>query len=192
MAERQIIVPACFPDGFKPTRYSFETPHRDQCDVPPTIREVGIDRVLNRKVLGASCHLGTYGMGGAGLTGFGLEPKDDFPEETLVLCIWGSNNWLHWDNKYISDSMTHGQEWDKDTDKQHGHSKFEKEVTDTILTSFELGDGHARLTFDDHVLEFRESNDRQPHGNGSKRAWRSEDDSLWDAWFVARSANLLV
>ncbi len=188
---RQIIVPACFPNGFTPTQVSWEVPFRDQCDVPPTIREVGIDRVLNRKVAGASVYLGTYGMGGAGLTGFGLEPKDDFPEDTLVLCIWGSDSWLHWDGKIIDDNKTFKSEVNNNT--QHGSKNFLKEVIGTVLTSFDLHDNHCRLEFDDHVLEFQETPDNRPIkcGNKEQRIWDTKD-SLWDAWFVTRSAALLV
>ena len=153
MSDRQIVTPYCFSKGWQPDEDfpAWATPSKEECTTPPTIREVGIERVLNRRVTAASCHLGTYGMGGAGLVGVGL---DGDSEEFLVLCVWGAASWLHWDGKIIDDNNTFGKNWGKPSATQQGHKKFEEEIAGTTLLAFELEDTHCQLVFDSHTLAF--------------------------------------
>ncbi|MCP4360821.1 MAG: hypothetical protein GY796_22670 [Chloroflexi bacterium] len=56
--------------------------------IPQTLVDVGIERLIGRKVDGFSSSLGTYGMGGHGFWGMRLEPgKDAGFGEYLVLPI---------------------------------------------------------------------------------------------------------
>lgn len=190
--DTKIVVPRCFPQGWLPPEDApgWAVPSASECEIPPTIRQVGIERVLNRKVVAASCHLGTYGMGGAGLVGMQLEGD---PEEFLVLCLWGAACWLHWDDKIIDDNETFGKDWGTETETQRGHKKFESEITGTILSAFYLADDYCRLKFGSHSLEIKKDPETRPlstrrEGN---HVWDSEE-SLKDAWFLTPTWQLLV
>jgi hypothetical protein len=73
----QIISCWMFPENFQPG-YSCDTLHQKDCEAPPTLRKLGLDRVIGRKVEWASCHIGTYGMGGSGFLGLKLEKTDKY------------------------------------------------------------------------------------------------------------------
>jgi hypothetical protein len=75
---------------------------------PPTFREVGVDRLLNRRVLDWSSK-GTYGMGGPGFFGILLEGNTFYPKEWLILSLWGSASWLLLDGKELRLQVSDGK-----------------------------------------------------------------------------------
>jgi hypothetical protein len=56
---------------------------------PAYLRPVTIADLIGRSVVEVSFYLGSYGMGGVGYTGWGLDN-----DEWLVLCIHASDNWI--------------------------------------------------------------------------------------------------
>lgn len=73
--------------------------------IPLLIKSGGVKRVIGRKIIEVSPILGTYGMGGPGFFGFNLEKNKRYPEEWLVLTIWGADNWLLLDDKWLSNDF---------------------------------------------------------------------------------------
>jgi len=69
---------------------------------PKTLREVGINRIIGRKITRWTPDLGSYGMGGCGLFGVRLSKTPEFPEEWLILMLWGAPDWLLVDGKVAS------------------------------------------------------------------------------------------
>jgi len=69
-------------------------------ETPSTLREVGIERLLNRRIIKWSSK-GSYGMGGPGFFGILLESKKPYQKEWLVLPLWGSAGWLLLDGKEL-------------------------------------------------------------------------------------------
>ena len=60
---------------------------------PLTLKEVGVDRLLNRRILKWAAK-GSYGTGGTGFLGIQLNKKSPYPKEWLVLALWGSHDWV--------------------------------------------------------------------------------------------------
>ena len=60
---------------------------------PLTLLEVGVDRLLNRRIL-KWAPKGSYGTGGTGFLGILLDKNDNYPKEWLVLALWGSHDWV--------------------------------------------------------------------------------------------------
>jgi len=61
--------------------------------IPPTLKEVGIARILNRRILRREPK-GNCGNGGAGFFGIQLENNYQFPKEWLFLAYYGSYGWI--------------------------------------------------------------------------------------------------
>jgi hypothetical protein len=70
--------------------------------IPLLSKKGGVKRVVGREIFETSRYLGSYGMGGPGFFGFRLGKKGRYPEEWLVLTIWGADNWLLIDKKWLS------------------------------------------------------------------------------------------
>ena len=68
---------------------------------PVTLKETGVDRLLNRRVLTWS-HKGSYGTGGTGFFALRLAAQNDYPKEWLVLTLWDSGGWLLLDGAELS------------------------------------------------------------------------------------------
>ncbi|MFI4955454.1 MAG: hypothetical protein ACHP9Y_06030 [Gammaproteobacteria bacterium] len=58
-----------------------------------TLREAGVERLLNRRVL-TWFSKGSYGTGGTGFFALRLAAQNDYPKEWLILTLWGSADWL--------------------------------------------------------------------------------------------------
>ena len=68
---------------------------------PPRLREVGVIRVLGRRVVGWRSNYGSYGMGGPGFFGLELESHERWPAEHLVLTLWAAAEWLVLDGVWV-------------------------------------------------------------------------------------------
>lgn len=77
---------------------------------PKTLRELGSERALNRKILSWMNHDGTYGMGGPGFFSLELEKTETFPKEKLTLCLWGACEWLLLDGRWME---SHPNQYEK-------------------------------------------------------------------------------
>lgn len=76
---------------------------------PKTLREVGISRIIGRKITRWSPDVGSYGMGGCGLFGARLSETSEFPEEWLILRLWGAPDWLVVDGEIASSGVIERQ-----------------------------------------------------------------------------------
>ena len=76
---------------------------------PKTMREVGINRIIGRIITRWTPDLGSYGMGGCGLFGACLSQTPEFPEEWLILMLWGAPDWLLVDGKVASSGVIERQ-----------------------------------------------------------------------------------
>lgn len=76
---------------------------------PKTLREVGFDRIVGRKINRWSSDLGSYGMGGCGLFGAQLSRTSEFPEEWLILMLWNAPSWLLIDGEVASSGVVERQ-----------------------------------------------------------------------------------
>src|SRR5574341_64431 len=74
---------------------------KDTLAAPKTLRTAGIERILRRTILQWSDHFGSYGTGGPGFFGFKLEATQHYPEENLILTLWGAANWLLFDGRWL-------------------------------------------------------------------------------------------
>lgn len=157
------------------SRGGFDLPSKGP--IPKPIREYETSVFLNRKVFYASCHLGSYGMGGPGFLGLGLSKTADREPEFLVLRLWGADNWVHFDGKIIDNHPDQGE--------KYGNDKFCETVKDQILTSIDMQDKTCVLKIGDHVMEYRlDAKERPPlAGSGALRDLLP-DESLLDAWIV--------
>ncbi len=72
---------------------------------PATLRDTGVERILNRRVLTWSV-TGSYGTGGTGFFAIQLESNQQYPEEWLVLALWGSSTWLLLDGTEVGKLVT--------------------------------------------------------------------------------------
>lgn len=72
-------------------------------DGPPplTLAEYGVNRIVGRKTIDMSTCIGSYGMGGPGFFGLCLAKTESFPEEWLILTLWGATSWLQLDGVNI-------------------------------------------------------------------------------------------
>lgn len=64
---------------------------------PRSLRYLGISRILQRSIVQLSFSIGSYGMGGPGFWGFKFRQTDKYPEEWLILTLWGAGLWLVFD-----------------------------------------------------------------------------------------------
>jgi hypothetical protein len=153
--------------------------------IPPTIRKTGVERVIGRKVLDACCHLGSYGMGGPGFLGVKLEKNSEHSDEWLVLCLWGSDEWVRYDGLPIFSIVK--------TYEQYGQKKFIENVTGKVLKSFDITDKSCKIMLDETVMEITEDPKSRPTYGGSG-GYRTllETDSLLDAWVVSSTMYIAI
>ncbi len=80
------------------------------------------ERIEGRVVLEWSDSCGSYGMGGPGFFGFKLGKTDEHPEEWLIMTLWGANQWLEVNGRWLAAKeerhdvqlpLTHGNDWDE-------------------------------------------------------------------------------
>jgi hypothetical protein len=157
---------------------------------PKTLRELGTERALNRKILSWMDHDGTYGMGGPGFFSLELEKKDKFPKEKLTLCLWGACEWILLDGRWMESHPNQyakqkplmgrdddGSQWDEITARLKGHQ---------IVSLVAEGRKFEMRLSNGSVLSFPDDPDSLPLFGGSLQphVWCDSDD--WrDAWVYA-------
>ena len=161
--------------------------------VPETLREVGITRIVGRQVADWSANLGNYGMGGPGFFGLRLAATEEYPEEWLVLRLWGADNWLLLDEQWVASHCNQyhvqlplysdyggAESWDRVTERLVGADvedvKIEHDESLIILVR-----GEQR-----HRLEIPRDTSRLPLYGGimQPHVWNPDEDQ-WDAWIIA-------
>ncbi len=185
---------------------------------PKTLRELGLERVLDRQITGWRIADGSYGMGGPGFFALEFSANASFPAERLVLTLWGAADWLLLDGRCIN---AHPNQWFKHRPRfsNYGHwakipefrrfgvrnwdsvtpalvrSVVSKVVLDDRCSVFELkaeqhGEGDR---FDTHLLELPSEPDKLSLHEGSQEPRVLHPDcSLWDAWIVTNQPLLLA
>ncbi len=74
---------------------------------PITLREVGIERLLNRRIIKWSSKGSTL-TEGAGFFGVLLESNKEYPKEWLILTLARSSGWLLLDGKELDSQVDYG------------------------------------------------------------------------------------
>jgi hypothetical protein len=137
-------------------------------------------------------------MGGPGFGGFLLSRTRDYPREWLVLVLWGADNWLLLDGRWVSaHPRWYGEQkpwqgwgdetWDDFTPVIVGSRIAEAQITDDeSLICLERSDARSR-----HLLEVPQDMSRLSKygGTGQPRQWNSAESHL-DAWIISRRADL--
>ena len=162
--ESQIVLCWIFPDNF--SGYSGETP--DPKDCPPTLRQLGLERVINRRVELVSIYFGTYGQGGCGFFGLKLEKTDKYPAEFIVLTLWGSENWVHFNDAILAKS---------------DFQEFKKSVENNRILEFDVQDKQWKMVLSNGgILEVKPDPHTRPLDGFKNLRKLAVNDSLWDAW----------
>ncbi|HEY8597694.1 MAG TPA: hypothetical protein VIL85_04645 [Thermomicrobiales bacterium] len=170
----------------------------DEWQRPKTIRQVGIERVVNRVIVEWSAGLGSYGMGGYGFFGLKLAATEQHPEEWLVLTLWGASGWLLFDGKWISahpelwtiqrpltGNFVGYERWDNLSPKLLGSTIREATIVDNRAV-FVLE--HTSTT---HLLENPIDTHRLPMWIGTQQYPRwHPDESMRDAWIISQTGIL--
>ncbi len=157
------------------------------CELIPFVpKPIRAEDVIGRRVDEVKTIVGTYGMGGPGFFGLRLG------SEWLVLSLWGASEWIHVDNRLVTDS--YGPMAGRPLPWIHDIDELTPRLVGTDIASFQVARHSLRITFSNGaVLEVEESADRRPILQGSKqpRAFSPEDD-LTRAVFLAPTAKLWV
>lgn len=162
--------------------------------VPQTLREVGVGRVVGRRIVEWMANLGSYGMGGPGFFGLRLNATDEYPEEWLALRLWGADNWLLLDGQWVGGhpNQYHVQmplisdfggdeSWDRMSERLVGAviEDMQAERDESVIV---LAQGEER-----HRLEIPKDPGRLPLYGGTMEphAWSPGEDQR-DAWIIAQ------
>lgn len=161
--------------------------------VPETLREVDITRITGRWVRGWSASLGSYGMGGPGFFGLRLAESEEYPEEWLVLRLWGAGNWLLMDGQWVEahpnqyqireplySNFGAGEEWDRMAERVVGAQISEVQIAqDHSVIVLALG-------MEKYTLEIPQDTSRLPLYGGTMepRVWNAYEDQR-DAWIIS-------
>jgi hypothetical protein len=165
-----------------------------------SLRDVGVERILGRKVVAWSHSLGSYGMGGPGFFGLQLYSSPAFHAEWLVLTLWAADNWLLFDGQWVAahPNQYHKQRplvsyfgGDEDWD-----DLSEKLVHSTIVAA-EIDGDTSRIHLEkgpvSQLLEIpRDTSLLPPHGGSlAPRTWNLSESRL-DAWIISESGDLIT
>jgi hypothetical protein len=159
---------------------------------PQTLGEVGFKRIEGRKVTAWSASLGSYGMGGPGFFGLNLAGNGEYPDEWLVMRVWGAGCWLLLDGRWIEahpnqyqvqeplySNFGPGEDWDRVTDKVVGATLCSVGVEDGSLLFYLEGAEIYRLEMprDASLLSLY-------GGTMLPRVWQDAENPL-DAWVIS-------
>jgi hypothetical protein len=159
---------------------------------PPRLREVGVARVVGRRIVGWRSNYGSYGMGGPGFFGLELAATDRWPAEHLVLTLWAAAEWLMLDGVWVEAhpnqyhlqrplfaNVGPDESWDDVTPRLVGGS----------IERFDLAHASCRMLVrkgtEEHILELPRNTAILPLRGGSMtaRRWNPLEKTI-DAWVV--------
>jgi hypothetical protein len=159
---------------------------------PQTLREAGLERITGRIITAWSASLGSYGMGGPGFFGLRLAATGEYPDEWLVLRMWGAGCWLLLNGSWIEahpnqyhvqeplySNFGPGEEWDHVTSKLVGATLQSAIVSDGALAFYLAGTGPLKLEIpqDTSLLSLY-------GGTMQPRVWNPTESRL-DAWVIS-------
>ena len=180
---------------------------------PQTIADTGVERVLSRKILKWDPGIGSWGRVSPRFFGFLLEEQDGYPQEWLVLTIWGAAEWLLLDDQWVlSHSNQHRlqkplycsyvpRQWDalssRYIEASPGWDNFSPLVLGGVITEvyFRETSSFIKIEKDDeiHILEVPADKTLLPPngGNGEYKIW-DPGQSFAAAWVISSSDKLRV
>jgi hypothetical protein len=149
--------------------------------IPPTIKRIGINRILERKVLDVVQYLGSYGMGGPGFFGILLEKSKKYPEEWLVLRLWGAADWLHFNDRIIGCHPKQEEKW-----KPYGADNVKIILIGNSIKSATINMKSCIFRFlNSFVLELKKNPKTRPVYGGSREPRvLAKNDDLRQAWII--------
>lgn len=145
--------------------------------LPKLMDKGGPKRIEGRKIVSASPFMGSYGMGGPGFFGLELEKKGRYPKEWLVLTMWGADQWLRVNNKWLNchpDFWNPGQCYFPTYEPDKCENRINELFKGRIINKFVIGPKWFKLAFDKSPLVLELPSDLSvlpPHGNGQRRQW---------------------
>lgn len=158
------------------------------------------ERVVGRKILEWSPYCGTYGQGGAGFFGSKLEQTEEFPEEWLILTLWGSDYWLELNSKPLAYPF-----YEKITDqnrpffykpyagdKTSGWDEATGLLQNKVVDSFDVEMKTASIKIDGSYLVLHADWRKRPlYATGEPRELLATEN-LQDAWVISPIPNILI
>lgn len=146
------------------------------------------ERILGRVVSDWSPYCGTYGQGGPGFIGFKLKATDKYPEEWLILCIWGAGDWLtvngrwldaHIDQHQIQRPLFAGwggkNSWDE----------LKPLVVDQPIKEFDVQKRSMRFRIGGAAFSLSEDSSERPPYPACGPREVGKDDDLRAAWILS-------
>ena len=178
---------------------------------PQSLRSLGVDRILHRRISDWCNYLGSYGMGGPGFFGMKLAKNESFPEEWLILRLWGAGGWLLIDERWVSafPSLFAIQKplynemyffYDKKKKKQIVLERWDN-VSEILInaqiTQATIVHNESRIALinntKEHLLEIPKDTSKLPvrGGGGKKKVWNEEESQL-DAWVITPNEYVFI
>ena len=160
---------------------------------PPTLRSLGVDRVVGRRIVSWSESYGSYGMGGPGFFGVRLD-QGRHPEEHLVLRLWGADGWLLYDGRWIGahpNQYDVQRPWASDFGGDDTWDELTEVLVGGVISRVESDRAWTRFTVEREGvardLELPEVTSRLSRFGGTMkpREWRAADHAL-DAWILCQ------
>jgi hypothetical protein len=168
---------------------------------PSTLRDTGIDRIIHRTIIDWAPYMGTYGMGGPGFFGLRLEQTELFPDEWMVLTLWGAMEWLTIDDRWLHCSRTQYAVQKPLYTYDDSYSKVNSRVNGLLIgytiEEAEITDDMCNITLEKdtqtHLLEIPMDSSKLPLRGGTMEPheWNSEESPL-DAWVVHENGLVLM
>ena len=178
-----------------------------------TIDDVGVERVLSRKILEWSPSLGTWGRISPRFFGLFLEQQDTYPQEWLVLTVWGAAEWLLLDDQWVlAHANQHSlqkplyclyvpRQWDSLShqyiEAQTGWDNFSPLIVGGVITEVYFRNDSSLIKIEKdgitHVLEIPwDKTLLPPNGGNGQYKILNPGQSLAVAWVIAPSGELSV
>ena len=178
-----------------------------------SIDDVGVERVLSRKILEWSPSLGTWGRISPRFFGLLLAQQDTYPQEWLVLTIWGAAEWLLLDNQWVlAHANQHSVEkplyclyvprqWDtlssQYIEAKAGWDNFSPLIVGGIITEVYFRNDSSLIKIEKdgitHVLEIpRDKTLLPPNGGNGQYKILDPGQSLAVAWVISPSGAVSV
>lgn len=150
---------------------------------PPT------ERIVGRRIAEWSAYCGTYGMGGPGFFGLRVEATSDYPEEWLILRLWGAPDWLNVNGRWLEANPGQYSAENRPLHSNFANAKwdeFSALVCGKSITGFELKRSSFTLAVGETLISLSEDPSTRPvyAGTGEQRTV-SEQDDLGQAWIMA-------
>jgi hypothetical protein len=146
-------------------------------------------QAIGRTIEGASCAVGTYGMGGPGF--LGLRLGGGSTEEWLVVAVWGAGAWATCEGRLVEDFhfdvAGRSPPWVGDDG-----NLLDEHLKGKRIESVDIGRTSMRIGISDgYDLTIAEDASTRPvlAGNGKPRAFSAEDD-LRRAVFLSPTTEL--